>query len=319
MTRHATTALLLLCLLPLLALAQKTTVHKYKCSRWHIAPANYSGIAPMGEGRYAVVSDQERQAGFYVWQIDMDTISGRLKGVTDLGWRGTDFPIDRDAEGVAWCGPRGTVFVSGEADQRILEHRTDGTLTEHELQVPAWLGPEHIQPNRGFEALTFDPQSQLFWTVTESPLKSDPPRLLRLLTFGTDLQPRLEWTYTLSEPSFQSTGARDHYHGVVALAPAGDRQLLVLEREARIARRYSGSRCRCKLFLFNPSNGNKHLLYECLTRFTPFNTRFANYEALCPGPTLADGRRTVLLLSDSQAGYGKALWHLKDRIRVLVF
>lgn len=320
MTRAtAIPAILLLCLLPLPALAQKPTVYKYKCKRWHIAPANYSGIAPLGEkGLYAVVSDQEQEAGFYMWQIDMDSLSGRLTAIRNLGWRGTAFPIDRDAEGVAWCGPRGTVFVSGEADQRILEHHPDGTLTGHELQVPTHLGAAHIRPNRGFEALTFDAQTELFWTVTESPLPGDPPQQLRLQSFGPDLRPHQEWPYHLSDSTLHATGSRDYYHGVVALAPAGDGRLLVLEREARIARRYSGSRCRCKLFLFTPSSGNKRLLYECLTRFTPFNTRFANFEALCLGPTLADGRRTLILLSDSQAGYGKALWHLQDRLRVLV-
>ena len=39
---------------------------------------------------------------------------------------------------------------------------------------------------------------------------------------------------------------------------------------------------------------------------------------MCLGPTLLDGRPTVLLLSDSQGGYGKVFWHLRDRLRIIV-
>ena len=105
---------------------------------------------------------------------------------------------------------------------------------------------------------------------------------------------------------------------MVALAPFGNGRLLVRERQARIVRRYAGSRCWCKLFLFDPSTGSKRLLHVCSSRFTLFNTRFANYEGMCLGPTLLDGRPTVLLLSDSQGGYGKAFWHLRDRLRIIV-
>ena len=44
---------------------------------------------------------------------------------------------------------------------------------------------------------------------------------------------------------------------------------------------------------------------------------FANYEALCPGISLNDGRQT-LLLNDSQGGYSKGPFHLKDYIKVIL-
>ena len=307
--------------LPFLLLLALLTAHAqtatYKCRRWHIPAANYSGIAPLGDSRYAVVSDQEAQAGFYLWNIHIDLSSGRLLDMENLGWKGIPYPIDRDAEGIAWCEPRQSLFVSGEADQRILEHRLDGSLTGHELQVPASMDIHHIQPNRGFEALTFDPHTLRFWTVTESPLPGDEPLQLRMQSFSADLQPEQEYPYHLDAPQSASTG-RDYYHGVVALAPFGNGRLLVLEREARIARHYTGSRCWCKLFVYDPATGSKRLIHACASRLTPFNTRFANYEGMCLGPTLSDGRPTVFLLSDSQGGYGKAFWHLRDRLRIIV-
>lgn len=306
--------LLILLASALVAMGQERT---YKMGRWGITPGDYSGITALGEGRYAVVTDKEKRAGFYVWKLTFDLENGRLVGAENEGFRGTDFAYDRDAEGIAFCERRGTVFVSGEADQRVVEHRLDGGMTGAELNIPEFAGKERIQGNRGFEALCYDRWREVFWTVTESALKGDAPGTLRLMCFGGDLQMRKWFTYTLEEGQAKDKG-RDHYHGVVALAAEEDGGLLVLEREARIAKNYSGSRCWCKLFRVVPETGKKTLLKEWNTRFTPFNTRFANYEGMCLGPTLRDGRRTLLLLSDAQGGYGKGPWHLKDRVRVVV-
>ena len=45
---------------------------------------------------------------------------------------------------------------------------------------------------------------------------------------------------------------------------------------------------------------------------------FANYEGMCLGPKLADGRQTLLLVADSQNRAGNSLYHLKDYIKVIV-
>ena len=54
------------------------------------------------------------------------------------------------------------------------------------------------------------------------------------------------------------------------------------------------------------------------TRMRLVRPKLANYEGLCEGSRLADGRRTWLLVSDSQGGYGNRLCHLRDWIRVCV-
>ncbi len=289
---------------------------RYRLSRWDIPKANYSGITHLGGDRYAVVSDEEPMAGFYVWTLRMDSVSGKILEITNNGFRGIPWKPDRDAEGIAFCPERNSIFVSGETDQRILEHRPDGTLTGAELRVPSVFAAGKILPNRGFEALTYDTQSRLFWTCTESPLPGDEPQHLRMLCFGTDLNPAGEYPYWLDAPQARNAG-RDYYHGVVALAPLGDGRMMVLEREARIAKHYSGSRCWCKLFLYSPADGRKRLLESWDTRFNLWNTRFSNYEGMCLGPTLTDGTRTLLLLADSQAGAGRGPWRLKDRLLVL--
>lgn len=300
-----------------ISLASHASGEVFRLSSWGIPAGDYSGIVPIGNDEYAVVSDDNRRAGFFVWHLAFDKASGKLTSAENRGFRGTDFPIDRDAEGIAFCPGRNSVFISGEQDQRVLEHRLDGSLTGSGLHVPEEMGIRNIQPNRGFEALTFDAGRNLFWTVTESHLKSDAPRHLRLTSFGLDMEPCGTYDYILDDEMAKNHG-RDHYHGLVALAvlPGGD--LLALEREVVITKRYNRSRCWCKLYRFNPNGGNKALVHEWDTVFSLTSQHFANYEGMCLGPQLEDGRQTLLLVSDSQSGFGKAMWHLHDYLKVVI-
>ena len=288
-----------------------------RLGRYGIVPGGYSGITALGGDRYAVVSDRDVQAGFHVWHIAIDPVTGKLQSVTDEGFRAQPGHRERDAEGVAYCPARGSVFVSGEADNAILEHRMDGTLTGNRLAVPKSIVAA-LAPNRGFESLTYDTVSHHFWTMNESPslIESHSRRLL-LMQFADDLSLSASFPYYIEEGQARSAG-RDYYHGVSAMAAMPDGSLMVLEREARIARHYQGSRCWCSIFRFHPATGEKRLVGRWNTRFGVFNTRFANYEGLCLGPRLQDGRLTLLMLTDSQCGYGRGPWHLSDRLRVVV-
>jgi hypothetical protein len=44
----------------------------------------------------------------------------------------------------------------------------------------------------------------------------------------------------------------------------------------------------------------------------------ANYEGICLGPKLDDGRQTILLINDSQSRRGNALYRLKDYIKTII-
>ncbi len=288
-----------------------------RLSHYGVVPGGYSGITALGGDRYAVVSDRDTQAGFHVWHIAIDPVSGRLQSVIDEGFRAQPGHRERDAEGVAYCPARRSVFVSGEADNAILEHRMDGTLTGSQLDVPKEMSAM-LASNRGFESLTYDTVSHHFWTMNESPLLIEShSRRLKLMQFADDLSLSASYPYYMEEGKARSAG-RDYYHGVSAMAAMPDGSLMVLEREARIARHYQGSRCWCSIFRFVPATGEKRLVGQWNTRFGIFNTRFANYEGLCLGPRLQDGRLTLLMLTDSQCGYGRGPWHLSDRLRVVV-
>ena len=45
---------------------------------------------------------------------------------------------------------------------------------------------------------------------------------------------------------------------------------------------------------------------------------YANYEGMCLGPKLNDGRQTLILINDSQAGAGNSLYRLKDYIKIII-
>lgn len=303
------------CLLfPLYASSQKVT----KLKKWNVPSGHYSGITALEENLYAVVSDKSEHTGFHLWYILLSPDKGKVEKVQYKGFYGDEALSARDEEGIAYCPELNTIFLSGEADQRILEYRMDGSLTGKELHVPTLFGKDKIQANRGFEALCYDKDRKVFWTSTESPLKEDKPRQLRLQCFSIDLQPAAQYNYYLDTPQVKRKG-KDYYHGLVALAALPDGKLLCLEREANITPRYLGSKCWCKLFSWDPQSGRKTLLDSWKTRFALGRRNFADYEGMCLGPQLSDGRQTLLLVNDSQGGYGRGAIRLRDYLRVFVF
>lgn len=277
-------------------------------SRWGVPSADYSGITALGDGRYALVDDKRN--GFAVLSVRQDSVTGAIAAISYEGFieSGSE---SRDCEGVAFFPDRNTLFISDEHDQEILEYNLDGVLTGRRLAVPD--GFSRIRPNCGFEALAYDEPSGLFWVTTEQPLLGDSLHLF--VSFDRQLQPVDTLRYVQEPLSLPSDGCTV-FSGISALCAPGDGSLLVLEREASIPRGYLGARCRSRVFRF--TDGHKTEVADIATRFTLFDRGFANYEGLCPGLRLADGRPTYLLVSDSQSGYGIGPFRLRDWLTVIV-
>ena len=302
--------------------------------RWQVPPGHYSGITPIGNGLYAVVSDKEVRDGFFVFRIVQDSLTGQVRDVRNEGFRGTPSGREggRDAEGVAFTPEDSLVWISGEADQRIVACRLNGTKADKELDVPVSLGKDSIYPNYGFEALAYDEAAGRFWTMTENVLPADGRPVgpgveerapLRLQGFDRDGRPSEEYAYVLDAPRSRAKG-RQYAFGAVALCPAGDGRLWVMEREADVPKRRLKSRVHIRIYEVWPHEGAgerplaKRPVAAFSTRMRLIRPRWANYEGLCEGRRLSDGRRTWLLVSDSQGGYGNRFCHLRDWIRVLV-
>lgn len=306
-------------------------------SKFGVPGANYSGITALGSNNYAVVSDKEKMDGYYKFFINIDTFTGKILDVTRnslLGVQPQSVNKEgislRDCEGIAYVSPRNSIFISGEGDQRIVEHSLDGQATGKELSVPRSLNNTSIYINYGFEALAYSSADNLIWTVTEHTLKDDGPKSdyknpvgckLRFQSFGLDLLPKDQYIYITDAP-IAKKAPKTYAFGVPAICALEDGSLLVLEREAFVAKRYLGSFVRCKLFHVQiPASPNqtmqKVLIADFTTRLNVMARSFANYEGMCLGPRLSDGTQTLLLISDSQNNFGNSLFHIKDYIKVL--
>lgn len=318
---------------------------------WGIMPGNYSGITHVRDNVYAIVDDKDRVDGFKLLTLDIDSVNGKVRnarleepqGMAKRRAEGVN--TNRDCEGVAYFNDRGTVFVSGEEDQRIVEYSLNGEPTGRELAIPSIMRRDKITTNLGFEALTYNAKQQRFWTTTESTLPADGKQssaknrdvhnLLRFVSFDTTLQPRESYVYEMDLPKSSNVKAAG-IHGVPSLLALDDGRMIVMEREGCFPKNKYGSWVQIKLYMVNPSTERqvsletpmknvgrviimkKELICSFITRLRLGKMNISNYEGMCLGPKLADGRQTLILIADSQNGAGNSLYHIKDHIRLII-
>ncbi len=304
-------------------------------AHWDIPGANYSGITYIQGNRYAVVSDNERGKGFYLLDILVDSIKGKINKISMLSQPAV--PQDQqsqgaDTEDLAFVPSLHTVFVTNEGSQTIKEYGLDGQPTRRELQVPSALSVDSIYPNYGFESITYSPSDRLLWTITEHTLRRDGHRSdytnregcrLRLQSFSPETCAPVSCCFYKTDAPIVKKQGRHYAFGVSAMAALDDGTLLLLEREFYVAKKYLGSWVNIKIYRVDlnmkSSDGylQKELVVAFKNRLNLFSRNIANYEGMCVGPRLPDGRQTILLLSDSQNNHGNRLFHLKDYLRIL--
>ena len=291
-----------------------------------VPPGNYSGVAWLGGSRYAVVSDKSPTDGFFVFDIRIDSVSGKIQSVYNEGFFSAETP-NRDQEGIAYVPQTGKVYVSGERENRVLEYSLDGRHTGRQLAMPEVFAT--AGGNYGIEALTYNAEAHRFWLTTESTLPCDGPQAaygnvvgnrLRLQCFDDSLQPGASFFYEMDLPEVRKRPAA-YAMGVSGLCALDDGRLLVMEREFYVSRRKLGSWVKVKLFAVCPGGCQEGTLLpktkvmEFKTRLSLFSHRLANYEGMCLGPRLKDGSRVLLMVSDSQNQYGGVL---KDYFKTVV-
>ena len=154
--------------------------------------------------------------------------------------------------------------------------------------------------------------------------------MLRLQSFGDDLKPRSQYAYRMDAPE-ASKNASVYAMGVSELAATGDGRLLVLEREFYVPKTKIGAFVCCKIYEITPEETftiptgkaltdstkalPKRLVHSFKTKLGLFNRSLANYEGMCLGPTLADGSKVIILVSDSQNQYAGVL---KDWFKTII-
>lgn len=301
-----------------------------------VPPGNYSGITRIGGNEYAVVSDKSATDGFYVFRIDIDSVSGEIKSVVNLGFKG-DSLKNADCEGIAYRPSSHTFFISREADNVIGEYTADGKFIGRILNVPDVY--KKCVGNYGLESLAYDAEACLFWTINESTLVGDGEcatstnrvrNILRLQSFDDNMQPMKQFAYMMDSPVADSKSG-NYAMGVSEITALGNGRLLVLEREFFVPKIKIGTFVQCKLYEIQPRDEdamssddvitadtkfiNKRLLYSFVTRLRLLDWSVANYEGMCLGPELEDGSRVVVLVSDSQDNYGGVL---KDWFKTII-
>ena len=302
---------LFMALVPLSLLAQEVIVLPQRAFPKTVSAGNYSGIAWLGGQRYAVVNDKSPTAGFYLMTIETDRMTGALLRVNEDSFL-TSGLANRDEEGICYLPHTQTLFVSSEADGQIVEYNLQGQLTGRKLNIPEIFKTAY--PNGSFEALTYHALSHRFWTTSEFTLKADgeQPSIdrkiknrLRLQSFGDDLQPKEQYWYETDSTAVKKRKGRSVL-GVSGLAVLDDGRMVVLERELYFPKKQIGSFSHVKLYIVNPISQQpgevlrKTLLTEFRTKANLTRRSFANYEGICVGPKLADGRQLLILISDSQ-------------------
>jgi len=288
-----------------------------------IEAGQYSGITWLGDNRYAVVHDKLTGGGIVFFYIDIDLNTGEITRVSTSIPDATRLSAvtGRDNEGIAYAN--GKLYVSAESDQSIREYELDATPSGRQLSIPETMQRDKITGNAGFEPLTYNATTGLFWTTTEQPLPADEatPRIHRLQSFGADLQPARQYLYQMDEPLRSAEGTRAYVHGISAMAALDDGRLVILEREvyvpASVLKALSDTFSLVKLYVVNPTGPTDRILPKTpLIAFSTVLGNLANYEGMCLGPTLTDGRHTLLLIADSQGGMS-GLTH--EYIKVILF
>ena len=301
-----------------------------------VPKGNYSGLTWLGGNRYAVVSDKTAQSGFFLFRIEIDSVSGDIKEVVNEGFQSSG-EANKDEEGIAFFPEDSTLLISREADNRIFEYGMNGKLTGRELAIPSVFST--ATPAYSFEALTYNAQTHRFWTTSESTLKTDGQQAnatnqvknrLRFQSFNDSFAPQEQYAY-LMDAAENNPSASNYAMGVPAMTALDDGKLLVLEREFLVTSSKIGSFVENKIYCVDPAQSisisqekeldtdspymQKTLIAAWKTSLGLLRQNLANYEGMCLGPRLADGSQVIVLCADSQDQYGGVL---RDWFRTII-
>lgn len=309
--------LLLICLFvvaPTKSLADKTDTNVVELPQHAfpktIPPGNYSGITWLGDNHYAVVSDKSKDDGFFIFEINTDSVTGEILSAKNLGFKSSGQP-NRDDEGIAYNPQTNTVFISGEDDNIIKEYRLDGSLTGR--QIPPTPYYQKLPANLGLEALSYNMTTKSLWTCNES-------NNVLFQGYNELLQSKNSYRYEIDAPLGDKKIAKIYAHGIGTICALDNGNFLVLEREAFVPQSVIGAFVNCKLYYFAPEERtSKQLLYTWQTSVGLLNIDFANYEGMCLGPRLKDGSRILMVIADSQDQFAGVLKDWIKTFRIYFF
>lgn len=311
-----------------------------------ILHGNYSGITKINKDTFAIISDKPLKDGHSVkiLKIEQSPDNGKITNIKEISTHyletKNNLLTNTDYEDIIFNSHKQTFYICDEANQEILEYDKALLPTGKSLNIPDIFCTTNIFNNKGFEALAYSHKDSTIWTTTENSLKADAPvqsdkTLIRLQCFNKHLKPIKQYIYEIDSPIFNKK-YKTYTFGVPAITILDDGRLLIMERELCIKKNYINSFTKIKIFIVYPISDfskmasagtlKEHKLDPILkNEVCSFSTHlklgkinFGNYEGMCLGRKLNDGRQTIILISDSQDGAGNIIYRLKDYLKVIV-
>ena len=279
-------------------------------------------------GQEAVVVINGKMTGPFKPCLDGHTMNTKnLPILTDL-WAKLMYSGETPYPAEIWFVPVSSApdFGWGTPVTFGAEYNSNGIPTGKSMNIPEEFSKNNIQGNYGFESLAYSAATNQFWTTTENALKKDIGKpdegvRLRLQSFDDNLMTKHQYEYRTDSPVYGNKKKRNYAFGVAEICALADSSLIVLEREFIVTSNYIGSKCNHKLFVVKPTKNDvsmeKNQLYSFETKLSLSHTNLANYEGMCLGARLSDGKQTLLLVNDSQAGAGNKIFALQDYLKVI--
>ena len=209
--------------------------HAFDAQGRRVTITGLSGIAWLGEDRYAAVMDNSDSLLRFTVTLAADGLPVAVKdlSVVKLG-------AVHDYEDLAVCrdGKPERIFVCEEDTPAIRIVAIEGGAVVGTVPLPPILRSR--RPNRGLESLAIEPDCRHLWTANEEALAVDGPpptadegtvvRLVRLM-IGSEKSPALQLAYRVDPPhQFARLLPGESLSGVSAVVALGGDRLLVLER-----------------------------------------------------------------------------------------
>lgn len=290
--------------------------------------AELSGLTWLFGTTYHAVSDDANQRTVYELNIGVNPTNGRVTGASLA--QTITLSTGYDLEGIAYCRPRGTWFISDEG-----QHPAGGFIREYTLPdgnlVRNITIPSPMQNDRlNFSLESCSWGAGVLWTANEEALAQESAlstastgSIIRLQKFDHLLNAAGQWAYQTDSFGFDSSLTTLERSGVSDLLALPDGNLLVLERTLGIGFIPS---YRNRIYLVNFTGATdvsgiadldgavytpvtKTLLWE--KNMGSVTTR--NFEGIALGPALpaiGSNSYSVLLVADNGSGTQQHLYAL---------
>ena len=266
-------------------------------------PEGMSGVARIGGNRYFCVDDR----GGMLHEIEIALNEADADG-TFAEKRGVHLEGRVDLEGCAYDPLDGRIWVSDEHDTSVRQFDPETGKATARVELPE-VYRKNVRPNRSLEGLAISPDGYRMFVANEDTLKCDGSvadnenggsvRIQELVRTGKGAPwiPTRQFRYRTER--IDGTGFEGKsISGVAGLCAPGDGTLLVLEREMSQKNPLFPS-FHARLYEIDLDTDAieppKRLVWD-------ENTMFANYEGICLGPTLKDGAKSLVLVSDGGGG-----------------